>query len=249
MEKDIVNDESGGSRSPLPFADLVIADVTSDRLVDGDDSAPFSPAHLSSVNNVLIIEDKGMEVEERVQESVGRDGERLEVRDHTHSFLGTNVSHGNHPVNQQDSINLEDGELVEGDNEGRVTMETLMVGYAAPPTQAPPTSKVVKSLSTDGATGQWMKDHTPDSTSSSRSTSPLLGSMTCEFPSVGVSQATSLTPPTQPVCQSQQLLKEYYQCPKPLPPWLVEAILQLQEEDFNVKGKIKKRKKTLSFLI
>ena len=248
-EEDIVvTDESNGL--PLPFADLVIADVTSDRIIYGDDSAPLSPAHLSSVNNGLIIEDKGKEVQVTVR---GDDtcGERLEVQDHTHSFPDNDVSHGNHPNNQQVPISLEDGELMEGDNEEGVTMETLMVGYAAPPTKATPTSKVVKSLSTDGATGQWMKDHTSNSTSSSRSTSPLLGSMTCEFPSVGVSQGTSLTPPTsqspptQPVCQSQQLLKEYYQCPKPLPPWLVEAILPHQDEDINVKGKIKKRKKTV----
>ena len=151
-------------------------------------------------------------------------------------------------------IEYEEGELVEDD-----TVDVFTVGYSNPSPKlevCPPTKntkKLMKQLVTDGATGQFMKEATPsESCGSSRSTSPLLGNIAMEFPSVD-SQAVSQAPPTQPVCQAppaqrfcqaQKSLNELMSCPMALPPWLAEALLQTQDQmPKGDKAQMKKKQK------
>ena len=117
------------------------------------------------------------------------------------------------------------------------TVDILTVGYSNPSlkvkdpdkTDTPPQqlkSKRLKQIVTDGATGQWVKERSPSL--SSRSASPLLGRLTPDFPLLNSQQSTSAKP-HPPFSQAQQELKPHMRCPKPLPPWLAETMLQVQD--------------------
>ena len=110
---------------------------------------------------------------------------------------------------------------------------TFSVGYCDQSVDSPKYPSVPKKSAkhhptTDGATGQWLKENTPESSiSSSRSTSPLLGQLTSDFPAFGPQPIPQFS--EKPPCQMQQALNSSVCCPKPIPPWLAEALLQIQE--------------------
>ena len=117
------------------------------------------------------------------------------------------------------------------------TVDILAVGYSNPSLKVKDPEKTdtphqqlqsqrLKEIVADGATGQWVKESSPSL--SSRSTSPLLGRLTPEFPLLNSHQSTSAKP-HPPFSQAQQELKPHMRCPKPLPPWLAETMLQVQD--------------------